>query len=282
MSLPASIRHSTVDGLFYTKKPEVLRQELAEMFTAAGPKSIPGRVLGVIAPHAGYMYSGPTAAAAYAQIAGEKYDTVVVVSPSHHEFFEGVSVFPGDMYETPLGQVRIDGVLRMEALATGRVLRPTEAGHRQEHAIEVQLPFLQYALTDFLLLPLVVGHQTRDACFSLAETLAEVLRGKNVLLVASTDLSHYYPTAVARRLDKVVVDDIQKFDPALLMDHLDEGVAEACGGGPAVSVMMALQRLGATHMEVLAHCNSGDITGETDSVVGYLSAVAWSSQVQTT
>ena len=116
----------------------------------------------------------------------------------------------------------------------------------------------------------------------LAETLAEVLRDKNVLLVASTDLSHYYPSAVSRRLDRVAAEDIQKFDPGMLMDHLDEGLAEACGGGPAVSVMLTLQRLGATRMEVMAQCNSGDITGESDSVVGYLSAIAWTSRVQST
>jgi MEMO1 family protein len=207
---------------------------------------------------------------------------VVVVSPSHHEFFEGVSVYPGLIYETPFGPVPIDTTLRMDVLAAGRVLRPTETGHRQEHAIEVQLPLLQYALGNFQMLPLVIGHQTRDACFSLAETLAQVLQGKNALLVASTDLSHYYPSVVARRLDRVAAEDINKFDPATLMDHLDEGLTEACGGGPAVSVMMALQRLGATQMEVVAQCNSGDITGENDSVVGYLSAIAWTSRVQST
>jgi len=282
MSTAASIRRSVVAGMFYTKKPDALRKDLDGMFSAVEKKPVPGRILGIVAPHAGYMYSGPTAAAAYAQVMGEKYDTVVVVSPSHHEFFEGVSVYPGEMYETPLGQVRIDTALRTEILAAGRVLRPTETGHRQEHAIEVQLPFLQYALGEFLLLPLVVGHQTRDACFSLAETLAEVLKGRNALLVASTDLSHYYPSIVARRMDQVFAEDVEKFDPATLMDHLDEGVAEACGGGPAVSVMMALRRLGATRMEVVAQCNSGDITGEDESVVGYLSAVAWLSQVSST
>lgn len=282
MSSAPSIRPSAVAGLFYSKKPDVLRKELDEMFSAVEKMSFTGRIIGIIVPHAGYMYSGPTAAAAFSQIKGEKYDTVVVVSPSHHEFFEGVSIYPGDMYETPLGRVPIDTALRTEALAAGRVLRPTDTGHRQEHAIEVQLPFLQYALGDFRLLPLVVGHQTRDACFSLADTLAEVLQGKNILLVASTDLSHYYPSPVARRLDHVAAEDVGKFDPAMLMDHLDEGTAEACGGGPAVSVMMALQRLGATQMKVVAQCNSGDITGENDSVVGYLSAIAWTSRVQST
>lgn len=282
MSPAPSIRPSAVAGLFYSKKPDVLRKELDEMFSAVEKMTLPGRIVGIIAPHAGYMYSGPTAAAAFAQIKGEKYDTVVIVSPSHHEFFEGVSIYPGDMYETPLGRVPIDTALRTEALAAGRVLRPTDTGHRQEHAIEVQLPFLQYALGEFRLLPLVVGHQTRDACFSLAETLAEVLQGKNVLLVASTDLSHYYPSAVARRLDHVTAEDVEKLAPATLMDHLDEGAAEACGGGPAVSVMLALQRMGATQMKVVAQCNSGDITGENDSVVGYLSAIAWTSRVQST
>jgi MEMO1 family protein len=282
MSPASVIRQSAVAGLFYSKKADVLQKELSEMFAAVEKKQVGGRILGIVAPHAGYMYSGPTAAAAYAQVKGEKYDTVVVVSPSHHEFFEGVSVYPGEMYETPLGKVRIDTALRTEALASGRILRPTETGHRQEHAVEVQLPFLQYALGEFLFLPLVVGHQTRDACFSLAETLAETLKGRNALLVASTDLSHYYPSQVARRLDQVAAEDIRNFDPSTLLDHFDEGTAEACGGGPAVSVMMALQRLGATHMEVLAQCNSGDITGESDSVVGYLSAIAWSSRVPTT
>ncbi len=282
MSSATVYRPSAVAGLFYSKKPDVLRKELAEMFSTVEKHAVNGRIIGIVVPHAGYVYSGPTAAAAYAQIMGEKYDTVVIVAPSHHEFFEGVSVYPGQLYETPLGQVRIDTALRTEVLAAGRVLRPTDTGHRQEHAIEVQLPFLQYALGDFLMLPLVIGHQTRDACFSLAETLAEVLQGRNSLLVASTDLSHYYPSAVARKLDRVAAEDINKFAPATLMDHLDEGLTEACGGGPAVSVMMALQRLGVTQMEVVAQCNSGDITGENDSVVGYLSAIAWNSRVQST
>ena len=282
MSPVTDTRPSAVAGLFYSKKPDVLRKELAEMFSVVEKKPINGKIIGIVAPHAGYMYSGPTAAAAYAQVMGEKYDTVVIVAPSHHEFFEGVSVYPGQLYETPLGRVGIDTSLRTDVLAAGRVLRPTETGHRQEHAIEVQLPFLQYALGDFLMLPLVIGHQTRDACFSLAETLAEVLQGKNALLVASTDLSHYYPSVVARRLDRVAAEDINRFDPSTLMDHLDEGLTEACGGGPAVSVMMALQRLGVTQMEVVAQCNSGDITGENDSVVGYLSAIAWTCRVQST
>jgi MEMO1 family protein len=276
MSMPAAVRPSAVAGLFYSKRPNILRQEIGEMLAAVEQKQLPAKIRGIIAPHAGYMYSGPTAAAAYAQLIGSSYETVVIAAPSHHEYFEGVSVYPGTSYETPLGQVPIDTVLRGNAIASGRVLRPTEAGHREEHAIEVQLPFLQCALGNFKLLPLVVGHQTRDACFSLAETLAEVLQGRDVLLVASTDLSHYNNASTARRLDQVVVDDIRKFDPVALMDHLDEGVAEACGGGPMVAVMEALRRLGATRMEVVTHCNSGDITGEDDSVVGYLSAIAWS------
>lgn len=277
-----AVRPSVVAGLFYTKKPEVLRQELHEMFATVERKSAPGRIIGILAPHAGYMYSGPTAAAAYAQVMGETYDPVVIVAPSHREFFKGVSVYPGEMYETPLGRVPIDSSLRRDLLAAAPIVRSTESGHREEHAIEVQLPFLQYALGTFSFLPLVVGHQTREACLSLGETLAEVVRERNVLLVASTDLSHYHPSSDARRLDQVVAEDVRSFDPERLMDDLEEGVAEACGGGPAVAVMKACRLLGASRMEIMDQCNSGDITGEHDSVVGYLSAIAWSSPVQAT
>jgi AmmeMemoRadiSam system protein B len=268
--------------MFYTKKPDVLRQQLHDMLTAVEREPATGRVLGIVAPHAGYVYSGPTAAAAYARVMGEKYDSVVIVAPSHREFFKGVSVFPGEMYETPLGRVPIDPALRRDILAASSIVHPMESGHREEHAIEVQLPFLQYALGTFSFLPLVVGQQTREACLSLGEALAQVTREKNVLLVASTDLSHYHPSTVARRLDQVAAEDIRSFDPERLMDDLEEGAAEACGGGPAVAVMKACRLLGASRMEIVDQCNSGDITGEHDAVVGYLSAIAWSSRVQAT
>lgn len=270
-----SIRKPVVAGLFYPGNSDELRSDLDRLFAQAGTPVRKGTVRGIIAPHAGYIYSGFTAASGYARLGGASYDSVVVVSPSHKEFFKGVSVYPGAAYQTPLGTVAIAENLRERLIQESSVVTASEVGHQKEHAIEVHLPFLQRALPAFRLLPLVIGDQSRDICFELGRALGKVLHGENTLLVASTDLSHYYPSRVANRLDAVVVGDLQQFDEKCLMDDLDSGKAEACGGGPVVAVMTALRALGARTMEVVHHCNSGDVTGDTSSVVGYVAAVAY-------
>jgi hypothetical protein len=202
------------------------------------------------------------------------YDAVVIVSPSHREYFDGISVYPGDGYSTPLGTVQINEELRTGLLNEFPPVVADVAGHRDEHAVEVQLPFLQEVLTHFSILPIVIGDQRREYCFGLGNALAGLLKGKNALLVASTDLSHYYPGEIASKLDEIMVEDVRSFNPESLMDHLESGRTEACGGGPTVAVMEALRHLGAKSMTILHHCNSGDVTGDYDQVVGYLSAVA--------
>jgi hypothetical protein len=211
---------------------------------------------------------------AYATLRGTAYDTVVIVSPSHRDFFEGVSVFPGDAYETPLGRVPIDASMRTAMLQNCPVLRATYRGHEEEHAVEVHLPFLQKVLPAFSILPLVMGHQTRRTCIHLGESLARVSHGRKVLLVASSDLSHYHQAAVAEQLDRVFADALEKFDPDGVMEVIESGTAEACGGGPVVAVLVALKSMGAKRLEIVHRCTSGDITGDRKSVVGYLSAVA--------
>ena len=276
MIRPDEIRRPAVSGMFYPSDLEELRRDVRRMLKAAGKHSVPGTIRGIIAPHAGYMYSGETAACGYALVEGARFATVVIVSPSHREFFNGVSVYPGGGYQTPLGQVPIDQGLREDFLDAFSGALSSGMGHGEEHAIEVQLPFLQVALTGFSLLPLVIGNQLPETCFSLGEALGSLLRGKQALLVASTDLSHYYPAETANRLDGVMVDDVEAFDASCLMDDLQAGRTEACGGGPAVAVMSALRHLGVGNMKVLRHCNSGDVSGDMQAVVGYLSAVAYS------
>jgi AmmeMemoRadiSam system protein B len=271
----ASIRRPAVSGMFYPENPDALRRQVQQLFERAPRKSVAGHILGIVSPHAGYLYSGLTAAAAYALLAGTKVETVVVVSPSHREYFAGVSVYPGDGYETPLGSVPVDQDLREELVKVCPLVRSNNAGHGEEHAIEVQLPFLQETLGEFKLLPLVMGDQSRTTCMALGKCLGAVVRGKNAVLVASTDLSHYHSSRVAEAMDSVMIEDVKRFDEDQLMTDLESGTTEACGGGPTVAVMAALKVLGARHMEVVHHCNSGDITGDTRSVVGYLSAVAW-------
>ena len=270
-----SVRKPAVAGLFYPGDPIELRNDLDRLFQKTKCPERKGIVRGIIAPHAGYMYSGFTAACGYARVAGATYDVVVVVAPSHREYFDNVSVYPGAAYQTPLGQIPIAEGIRDGLLQSCTHVIASEAGHLKEHAIEVHLPFLQRILPEFRLLPLVIGHQSREISFDLGRALGDLLRRGNALLIASTDLSHYYPSSVANRLDAVVVGDLRRFDEEALMDDLDAGRAEACGGGPAVAVMTALRVMGATSMEVVHHCNSGDITGDTSSVVGYVAAVAY-------
>ncbi len=269
-------RRPAVAGMFYPADPDVLNRQVNDLFERAAAQSIPGDIRGVVAPHAGYTYSGPTAASGYSHVRGKEFETVVIVAPSHRDYFEGASVYSGDAYRTPLGIVPIDVNLRADLLNASDRVVAGEAGHRSEHAVEVQLPFLQAALGTFTLLPIVMGDQHRDLCFALADALVRITRGRKVLLVASTDLSHYHSAKIADAIDSVTIADVRAFDPQRLMGDLESGAAEACGGGPTVSVLGALQGLDVKHLDVVHHCNSGDVAGERQNVVGYLSAVAWS------
>lgn len=271
------IRPPAVAGKFYPEDPKHLREMVAGLLEEAESEPVGGEVRGIVAPHAGYVYSGFTAAHAYKLLRGKEVPVVVVVAPSHFDFFHGVSVYPGDAYETPLGKIPVNAALRDALTATSDVVIVSEVGHRAEHALEVQLPFLQLTLRpgSFTLLPLVIGDQKREICFALARALGEVLRNENTVLVASTDLSHYYPARVANQLDAVITNDVASFDYEKLMADLETHRTEACGGGPTVAVMAALDDLGVRKMKVTHHSNSGDTTGDYSSVVGYLSAVAY-------
>jgi hypothetical protein len=260
--------------MFYPQHPETIRKDVTSMLGRVKREPIGGKVRGVISPHAGYMYSGFTAAHGFAHLQGSSYSTVVVVSPSHREYFDGISVYGGDGYSTPLGTVTIDKRLREKLLQHCAYVSVSELGHRDEHAVEVQLPFLQFVLPGFAFVPVVIGDQKREYCFALGKALASVLADEDFLLVASTDLSHYYDGEMAERLDNVFREDVCKFDYEKLMTDLETGKTEACGGGPTVAVMFALHELGIRKIEVLHHCNSGDVTGDTHRVVGYLSAIA--------
>ena len=273
MPRTSDVRLPVVGGMFYPAEPDVLRDEIAGYLGDAKKKDITGTIRGLIVPHAGYMYSGGTAACGYALLEGAKYKTVVVISPSHREYFEGATVFPGTAYRTPLGQININQRLREKLVKQSTIVAVSEAGHRDEHAIEVQLPFLQQVLPEFSLLPLVIGKQSREICYELGDALGAVLAEEDALLVASTDLSHYYAVAMANKLDAVMISDVQQFDFEQLMSDLEGGKTEACGGGPTVAVMRAARTLGATRAEILRYSNSGDITGDHRSVVGYLCAV---------
>lgn len=232
------------------------------------------RPFGIISPHAGYTYSGFTAAHGYATLSRGQFKRVIVVSPSHREYFDGISVFSGKAYSTPLGEVAVDSGLREAFMETaGEVAIESRAGHKSEHALEVQLPFLQLQLGEFTLLPIVMGDQKRRYCNTLGEVLAALAKDETTLVVASSDLSHYYDYDTANDMDDVCIDDVARLDPVRLLEDIESRRCEACGGGPIVALMMAARKSGMTKGEILHHCNSGDTTRDKSAVVGYLSAV---------
>ncbi len=269
------IRQPAAAGMFYPSSGERLAADIEELIHDADPGVPEGRLAGLVVPHAGYMYSGLTAAYAYRLLSGKKFDSVVIISPSHREYFEGISVYDGNAYQTPLGTMEIDAELRGALVVGQKTIIADDIGHRSEHAVEVQVPFLQYLGCTSKFLPVVMGDQRKEFCVSLGEKLSQALTGKNILMVASSDLSHYHPAHEAERLDKIVRDDIASFDTEKLIDDLDADRAEMCGGGPVIAMLVAARLLGATKTLVLHHCNSGDVTGDRDAVVGYLSAAVF-------
>jgi AmmeMemoRadiSam system protein B len=272
MGTKGSIRESAVAGMFYPLDPSVLEREVDALLKRVQAKPIKGELCGLISPHAGYVYSGFTAANGYKLLEGKSITTVVIIAPSHREYFRGVSVFSGYAYRTPLGILEVDEEMRSELLDEGGVITASLAGHRDEHAVEVQLPFLQKVLRDFKILPIVMGDQRKEFCVLLGEKLAGVLKRKSALIIASSDLSHYYPYDIACRLDQIVIDDVRDFDEEKLLKDLETQRAEACGGGPVAAMLIAAKKLGANIVDTLHYCNSGDVTGDKDGVVGYLSA----------
>jgi hypothetical protein len=267
-----SVRPPAVAGLFYEDSPDVLRNNIDEYLENAKVPKVKGTVRALVSPHAGYVYSGSTAAHAYKMVAGCKYDCVIVVGPSHRDYFTGVSIYPGVSYETPLGPIPIHQEIREDLLKEDGVFISSDEGHRSEHSIEVQLPFLQTVLGDFSFVPVIMGDQHRQMCNDLAEAIVRVATNRNILLVASSDLSHYHSYDEAVLLDNRVISELEKFDSDSFIDNIENHSFEACGGGPIAVVMKSARQLGANKAEILYYCNSGDITGDKSGVVGYLAA----------
>jgi AmmeMemoRadiSam system protein B len=272
--MDAVLRRAAVAGSWYPGTASALRAEVDAYLEAAAAAPPPGRLIALVSPHAGLRYSGPVAARGYGLLRGlEGEITVVLVGPSHRAAFGGVAVHARGAWETPLGCAPIDEVVSRALLEAGPVVFDDPGLHRDEHSLEMQMPFLQRLLPGLRIVPLMMGTQARREVEALAKALAEALEGRRVLLVASSDLSHYQPAVVANRVDAAVVDAVSRFDEEALMERLESRDNVACGGGPVVAVMKAARALGADRATVLKYGDSGDV-GEHDKshVVGYLSA----------
>jgi MEMO1 family protein len=266
------VRRPAVAGSWYPGTAAALARDVDRYLSAVPQPVVRGTIRGLVAPHAGLVYSGPVAAWSYRAVEGGPYDVVVLVGPSHHVGFEGVAVYPSGVFDTPLGPIRIDGEVGAALLEAGGVVREHALAHAREHSLEMQLPFLKRVLPDVPIVPLVMGYQTPDTIERLADALARALDGRRALLVASSDLSHYLDARTASRVDAVVLDLVARFDAKGLLEVLDTEPHHACGGGPIVSVMRAASALGARTGRVLKYADSGDVSGDKSAVVGYMAA----------
>jgi AmmeMemoRadiSam system protein B len=269
-----NIRPAAVAGTWYPGTASGLAaavdRHLAEADRTAG--DVAGDLTAIIAPHAGLIYSGPVAAHAYRLLRGRTFDVAVLVGPSHFVGFEGVSIYPSGGFETPFGVAPIDADCARAIAGSTPVVIEHRAAHGREHSLEMQLPFLAHLAPGLPMVPLVMGHQTREVAYALGDALATALRGRHALLVASTDLSHYHDAETAAALDRIVIDCVSRFDADGLQHALDARPDHACGGGPTVAVMRAAQRAGARDAVVLNYADSGDVSGDKSAVVGYLAA----------
>ena len=266
------VRPSALAGAWYPGEPEELTSWIKGFLVRARPPEISGRLKALITPHAGLKYSGQTAAYGYALLKGRDFETVVMVGPSHRARFSGVSLNTQD-YETPLGRVPVDQDLAGRIIdAGGGLVKSRPELHAREHCLEIQLPFLQVVLGRFKIVPVLMGDQDLETCRRLGRTLARVLGNRKVLLLASTDLSHFHPDFRAQEMDGRLIELVRAFDPEALHLELARGRIEACGGGPLVVVMKAARALGADRAAILKYAHSGQVTGDGSSVVGYLSA----------
>lgn len=268
-----NIRKSSIAGSWYPDNPRILRTCISDFFQRVPEESILGNIVGLVAPHAGYIYSGQVAAYAYKMLQGHIFDAVIIIGPSHRFPFRGISIYDKGGYETPLGIVPVDGHLAGRIRAESRLVSAIPSAHLQEHSIEIQLPFLQYALGEFSFVPLLMGSQDRKTCEDLAAAIVKAVGQKKVLVVGSSDLSHFHSYEQALKLDALALGYLEKMDAEGFLKGLEEQQFEACGGGPAAVTMMAAERMGASRAKLLRYANSGDVGGDKQSVVGYGAAV---------
>jgi MEMO1 family protein len=283
ISMTINLRPSPLSGTWYPSDPQTLARSVDEYMASASLPDLSGEVLGVIAPHAGHIYSGPVAGYAFAALRGRTPEVVAVLSPYHNFHTSSFLTSAHTAYVTPLGEVpiacdlldQLDDRLR-HSLGLGL----THIARDREHSLEIELPFLQRALArPFQLLPVMVRTLDPHLAEGLGKSLADLLSGRSFLLVASTDLSHFYAQERANRYDAEMLKQFEAFSPEGIFETEESGRGFACGLGAVASVLWAARSLGADKVKVLHHATSGDVTGETSSVVGYGAAAILKSYI---
>jgi len=272
-----SVRRPVVAGSFYPAQPERLRKQIESCFShERGPGRLPGKaraprnIVSVVCPHAGYVYSGPAAAHSYLALAEqEKPDTVIVLGPNHTGWGTPVSMMAEGSWETPLGRVPLDANLAKAIFNSSDVIDIDETAFMKEHSIEVQVPFLQYIYGEFKLVPICMGYQDLETSREVGEAIHKAAEGKNVVILASTDLTHQETQQSANVKDRMIIDAVLSMDEERLQRVVHENRLTTCGYGPVSAALVTSKLRGAKGAELLSYYTSGDIIGDYSGVVGY-------------
>jgi hypothetical protein len=275
------VRRPYVAGSFYPREPQRLRNEIEDCFKhKLGPGRLPVKsdkprtITGIVCPHAGYVYSGHVAAHSYLALSEEKApDTAVILCPNHTGLGSAVSLMGEGAWENPLGKVKIDAELSKAIFRASGMIDLDESAHQYEHSIEVQLPFLQFIYgSSISIVPICMGFQDLETSRNVGEAVADAAKDKNVIIIASTDMTHQEPQESAARKDRLVLEAIEKLDEAGVQNAVAKNRITMCGYGPVSATIVASKLLRADRAEILSYHTSGDITGDRGAVVGYASA----------
>jgi len=289
-SYAAETKEADLAGSWYPVSKAELENQLKGYLDAAKPEKVTGDILAIIVPHAGYQYSGPVAAYGYKAVMDkgikgidkgkEGIRTVIILGFSHRKLFDGIAILDKGSWKTPLGDVKIDEALAKDILSKNQIVKSNTGLFREENSVEMQIPFIQVALEDSRIVPIAFGTQNYEDALSLSDTLASLLKDRtDILIVASTDMSHYHPYEEANSIDKHTINTLSRLKAKEFYDEGRLGLCELCGLLPVTTALLVAERLGYDKIKTLKYANSGDITGDKGKVVGYLSAVIYKDEI---
>lgn len=277
--LDSKIRYPTQSGRFYESTAESLRNQIDCCFLSEiGPGRIPEvpkdgscELIGLVSPHAGYMFSGPVAAHSYFALASNcKPETVIILGPNHTGYGAAISLMNDGIWQTPLGNVKIDNEMANKIAKSSQIIDIEEMAHRFEHSIEVQLPFLQYLYgSDFRFVPICFQLQDINTALEIGKVLAQILLVKNAVVIASSDMTHYQPHKIATSKDLETLKAVEELDIKRFYSLLESRGVTACGYGPIATIIAIANELHGKETQLLCYKTSGDITRDYSSVVGY-------------
>jgi len=274
-----NIKTPNVNGQFYSESPQELSSMINQFFSKIKDEPNRRRAEVLIVPHAGYVFSGGVAAYGFNAIKAHKYNTVVILAPSHYFGFSGFSVGLYDGFKTPLGVVSVDHELAKKIMTLNHDVFFEPKAFVKEHSLEVEIPFLQTINDQLQILPIVIGHPDIDSLEKFSSTLSEVIGERtDVLVVVSTDMSHFHNDNFARKMDKYTMDAVKTMDAQRIWSECKVGSMELCGSYPVVASLFYAKKRGLTDIEILKYANSSEVSGDLDRVVGYFSAVIYGKE----